>query len=211
MRFDLVAFNLYGTLLDVSGLASRMQPFVGPGAATLLARWRRAQLERTWRLNREGRYERWDQVTIASLAEVAPELSLTVRENLAELWLELPAYPDTSATLSALRKAGVRRAILSNGSRATIARALEVNSLVVDRIFSADDVRVYKTHARVYALLDSEAGRAQTLFVSANGWDTDGARRQARIAAWIDRGGSPPQIPPSYRITSLSEIPALLR
>jgi len=49
MRFELVAFDLYGTLLDVSGLAKRLERFAGPGAAELLARWRKEQLERSWR------------------------------------------------------------------------------------------------------------------------------------------------------------------
>jgi 2-haloacid dehalogenase len=209
-RFDLVAFDLYGTLLDISKLVSRMEPLVQSGAANLLARWRKAQLERTWRLNREGRYERWDHVTTAALAEVAPELSQATREHLSELWLALPAYPDAAATLAALRAAGARRAILSNGTRAMIAKALEENSLVVDHILSADDVRVYKTHPKVYALLDKQAVRDRTLFVSSNGWDADGARREARITAWIDRGGDPPQIPPAYCVASLSEIPGLL-
>ena len=38
MRFELVAFDLYGTLLDVGGLAKRLERFAGPGAAELLAR-----------------------------------------------------------------------------------------------------------------------------------------------------------------------------
>ena len=210
-RYDLVAFDLYGTLVDVTGLAARMQPLVGSGAAGLLARWRKAQLEKTWQLNREGRYERWDHVTSAALEEVAPELSPTVRHNLSELWLELPAYPDAAAALRTLKEMGAKRAVLSNGTRAMILRALEVNSLIVDKVFSADDVRVYKTHPRVYAQLDPMAGRGRTLFVTGNGWDSDGARKEARSAAWIDRGGDPPQIPPTYRIASLSEVPGLLR
>ncbi|HKF45180.1 MAG TPA: haloacid dehalogenase type II [Thermoanaerobaculia bacterium] len=212
IRYDVVAFDLYGTLLDISGLAARMQPLVGSGSAALLARWRKNQLERTWRLNHEGRYDRWDHVTAAALSEVAPELSPTVRHNLAEMWLELPAYPDAAASLRALKEAGVKRAILSNGTRAMITRALEVNMLTVDKVLSADDVHVYKTNPRVYALLDSLAARSRTLFITANGWDSDGARRDSRITGWIDRGGGePPQIPPSFRISSLSEVPALLK
>jgi len=93
-----------------------------------------------------------------------------------------------------------------------ITRGREVNMLTVDKVLSADDVRVYKTHARVYALLDTLAARARTLFITANGWDSDGARRDSRITGWIDRGGGePPQIPPSFRISSLSEVPALLK
>lgn len=208
--FDLVAFDLYGTLLDISGLAGRMRSVVGDRASALLGRWRKAQLERTWRLNREGRYEPWDRVTAGALGEVAPELSEQAREQLSELWLTVPAFPDAAATLATLGSAGVRRAVLSNGTRAMIARALEARGLEVDRILSADDIRVYKTDPRVYALLDAEADRARTLFVSSNGWDADGARRDGRTVAWIDRGGDPPATAPNHRIVSLWDVVPLL-
>ena len=208
--FDLVAFDLYGTLLDISGLAAGMRPIAGDKAPILLGRWRKAQLERTWQLNREGRYEPWDHVTLGALGEVAPELSTEARESLALIWLTVPAFLDADATLAALKSAGVRRAVLSNGTRTMITRALEAAGLDVDRIFSADDVRAYKTDPRVYALLDAEADRARTLFVSSNGWDADGAQRAGRITAWIDRGGEPPATTPKYRVLSLSEVVGLL-
>jgi 2-haloacid dehalogenase len=208
--FDLVAFDLYGTLLDISGLARQMRPVVGEGAEGLLGRWRKAQLERTWRLNHEGGYEPWDRVTLAALEEVAPNLPVKARERLADLWLTVPAFPDAAATLAGLKAARVRRAVLSNGTRAMITRALDIAALGVDMILSSDDVRVYKTDPRVYALLDAVAGRAHTLFVSSNGWDADGARRVGRNVAWIDRGGDPPATPPNYRIASLSKLLPLL-
>ncbi|MCA1829859.1 MAG: hypothetical protein LC689_23320, partial [Myxococcales bacterium] len=65
MRWTLIAFDLYGTLLDVSGLASRLAPFVGPQAADLLASWRNRQLERTWTLA----YEPFDAVTAHALED----------------------------------------------------------------------------------------------------------------------------------------------
>jgi 2-haloacid dehalogenase len=209
-RFDLVAFDLYGTLLDISGLAARMRPEAGDGAAALLGRWRKAQLERTWRLNREGCYEPWDRVTAAALEEVAPELPTESRERLAELWLTVPAFPDAAATLATLGSEGVRRAVLSNGTRAMIAWAIAAGGLEVDTILSADDVRTYKTDPRVYALLDAEADRTRTLFVSSNGWDADGARRDGRTVAWIDRGGEPPATAPNYHVVLLSDVVALL-
>ena len=208
--FDLVAFDLYGTLLDISGLAAGMRPIARDGAETLLGRWRRAQLERTWQLNRQGRYEPWDRVTLGALEEVAPELPAEARECLAGLWLTVPAFSDASTTLAALKSAGLRRAVLSNGTRAMIARGLEAAGLEVDRILSADDVRVYKTDPRVYALLDTEADRGRTLFVSSNGWDADGAQRAGHTVAWIDRGGEPPAATPKYRVASLSEVIGLL-
>lgn len=211
IRYDVVAFDLYGTLLDVSGLAAKMLPLVGTGAANLLARWRKAQLEKTWRLNLDSRYDRWDHVTAAALDEVAPELTPALRHHLAELWVTVPAYPDAAAALASLKTAGVKRAVLSNGSRAMVLRALEVNSLIVEKVLSADDVHVYKPSPKVYALLDSMAQRGRTLFVTANGWDADGARREARNAAWIDRGTEAPKIPPTFRVTSLSEVAGLVQ
>ncbi len=208
--FDLVAFDLYGTLLDISGLARLMRPVAGEGAAALLARWREAQLERTWKLNREGSYEPWDRVTLAALEEVAPELPAKARERLADLWMTMPAFPDAATTLAAFKAAGVKRVVLSNGTRPMVTRALEIAALSVDRVFSADDVGVYKTDRRVYALLDSLGNRTHTLFASANGWDADGARRDGRTVAWIDRGGKPPATPPNYHVASLSELIPLL-
>ena len=40
-RYDVVAFDLYGTLLDVSGLAARIEKIVGEGAEGLLPFWER--------------------------------------------------------------------------------------------------------------------------------------------------------------------------
>jgi hypothetical protein len=50
------------------------------------------------------------------------------------------------------------------------------------------------------------APRERTLFVSANGWDADGCKRDGRTVAFIDRGGAPPALAPDLRITSLAEL-----
>ena len=208
--FDLVAFDLYGTLLDISGLADRMRPLAGDGSPELLARWRKAQVERSWQSNREGRYEPWDAVTAAALEQVAPDLPEPTRSRLADLWRAVPAFSDAGSTLLTLAAARICRVVLSNGTRPMIETALDAAGLEVDRILSADDVRVYKTDPRVYALLDAECARERTLFVSSNGWDADGARRDGRAVAWVDRGGEPPATPPSYRVRQLSEIADLV-
>ena len=201
MGFALVAFDLYGTVLDVSGLAKRLEPFAGPGAAELLAKWRKEQLERSWR---EKVYEPFDVVTARALELVAPRLDARTRAAMCETWLSLPAYPDARETLEALRRAGLRRAILSNGTHAMIRAALKAAALEVDEVRSVDEVRAYKPDPRVYALLPKE----KTLFVSANGWDAEGARRNGLTVAWIDRGSPRPAIPPDFHLRSLSDLPA---
>ena len=116
MRWDLVAFDLYGTLLDVDGLAAQLEPLAGPGAPQILAKWRKAQLERSWR---EPVYEPWDVVTARALLEVAPQLDEATRAKMCATWLSLPAHADARQALESLRKARVRTAVLSNGTLPT--------------------------------------------------------------------------------------------
>src|SRR5437899_3424865 len=201
MRLELVAFDLYGTLLDVSGLAKRLEPYAGPQAADLLSSWRKAQLERTWR---EKAYEPFDMVTAWALEEVAPRLGAQDRLRMCETWLSLPPFPDARAALESLRRARIRRAVLSNGTPAMIRAALAAADLEVDDLFSADDLRAYKPDPKGYGLLRREG----TLFVSANGWDAEGAKRSGLTVAWIDRGTPPPGLAPDLHVHSLGELAA---
>jgi 2-haloacid dehalogenase len=204
--FQLVAFDLYGTVLDISGLAGRLSGLLGADAAPLLAAWRVAQLERTWELNRREQYEPFDRVTAWALAKVAPELDPTLRARMSEQWLTLPAYPDAAAALRRLAAAGARTAILSNGTKLMIESALLAAGLEIGTIRSVEEVGVYKTDPRVYALLDEMAPRGETLFVSSNGFDAEGAKRDGRTVCWIDRGGPPPGLAPDFSVGSLGEL-----
>jgi len=205
---QLVAFDLYGTLLDISGLAGRLSGLLGADATSLLAAWRVAQIERTWELNRLGQYEPFDRVTDWALAKVAPDVDPALRTRMSDAWLTLPAYPDAAAALRQLAAAGVRTAILSNGTRAMIESALRAAGLEVGTVRSVDEVGAYKTDPRAYALLDELAPRGETLFVSANGWDAEGAKRDGRTVCWIDRGGPPPGLVPDFSVRSLAELAA---
>ena len=205
-RFDVVAFDLYGTLLAIEKLLDGLSPILGAEAAPLLPKWRKAQLDRTWELNRRDDYEPFGQVTAVALAQVAPHLSPTTVERACRAWLTVPAHPDAIAAVTRLRAAGVRCAVLSNGTAPMIRSALGAARLAIDEIRSVDEVRVYKPDARVYALLDTMAPRDRILFVSSNGWDVDGCKRTGRTVAYVDRGGNAPMEQPDTRVTSLEDL-----
>ena len=207
-RYDLVAFDLCGTLLAIEKLVDGLLPILGDEAAVLLPKWRKAQIDRTWELNRRGDYEPFGQVTATALAQVAPRLSPATIERACKAWLTVPAHPDAVAAVTRLRGLGVRCAVLSNGTAPMIRSALEAARLPIDEIRSVDTVRVYKPDPRVYALLDTMAPRGRTLFVSSNGWDVDGCRRTGRTVAFIDRGGAPPMEKPDARVNSLTDLVA---
>lgn len=210
-KFDLVAFDLYGTVLDISGLTERMQPFLGEKSSEVLGAWRKAQLERTQELNRLAAYEPFDAVTAWALEQVAPQLDGATRNKLAELWFEVPPHKDAPNAFEALFESGANSAILSNGTRDMIGRALAASGLEVDLILTVDDVKAYKTDPRVYAQLDQHAPRGRTLFVSSNGWDVEGAKRSGRTVAWVDRGGEAPGLLPDYHLFSLLQVADVVR
>jgi len=206
MRYELVAFDLYGTLLAIEKLEAALAAIVGGDARKLLADWRKAQLARTWELNERGEYEPFGEVTARALAQVAPHLGPQVMERACKAWLTVPAHPDALPALRKLRAGGVRCAVLSNGTAPMIRSAVDAAGLPIDEVRSVDEVRVYKPDPRVYALLDAMAPRERTLFVSSNGWDADGCKKTGRTVAYIDRGGKAPTERPDFRLTSLQEL-----
>ena len=206
MRYDLVAFDLYGTLLAIESLEGALQRILGTDARALLANWRKAQLARTWELNQRGDYEPFGEVTARALAQVAPHLSPALVELACKAWLTVPAHADAAPALRHLRSQGIRCAVLSNGTAPMIRSAVDAAGLPIDEVRSVDEVRVYKPDPRVYALLDGMAPRERTLFVSSNGWDVDGCKKTGRTVAYVDRGGAPPTQKPDLRVTSLEEL-----
>ena len=206
MRYDLIAFDLYGTLLAIEKLEGALTAILGGDAGALLAKWRKAQIERTWELNRSGEYEPFGSVTARALAQVAPHLSPQLLERACKAWLTVPAHADAGPALRRLRSQGVRCAVLSNGTAPMIRSALDAAGLPIEEVRSVDEVRVYKPDPRVYALLDEMAPRERTLFVSSNGWDVDGCKKTGRTVAYVDRGGKPPAERPDLRLTSLEEL-----
>jgi len=204
--YQLVVFDLYGTLLDISGMAAKMSTLIGKNASPMLSAWRTAQLERTWELNRLATYEPFDRVTAWALASVAGDLDEALRAQLTEQWLTVPAHGDAGAALRRLATAGVRTAVLSNGTRPMIERALHAAGLAVDEVRSVEEVRVYKPDPRVYRMLDALAPVEATLFVSSNAFDAEGAKRNGRTVCFIDRGGAKPGAEPDLVVTSLAAL-----
>jgi 2-haloacid dehalogenase len=205
-RYELVAFDLYGTLLAVEKLLDALTAILGPAASALLPKWRKAQLERTWELNERREYQPFGEVTAFALAKIAPHLSPALMERSCKAWLTVPPHPDAIGAVTRLRAAGVRCAVLSNGTAAMIRSALDAARLAIDDVRSVDEVRVYKPDPRVYALLDGMSPRERTLFVSSNGWDVDGCKRTGRTVAYVDRGGNPPSERPDARVSSLEDL-----
>ena len=213
-------FDAYGTLFDVASAAAGCRDALGDRATALAALWRDKQLQYTWLRTVQQRHADFWQVTGEALDFALETLSLAqpgLRERLMSLYATLAPYPDVPGALRRLQTAGVRMAILSNGSPAMLDAAVASAGLggLFDVVLSVEAVGVYKPHAAVYQLavdrLRVPAGAIA--FCSSNGWDAWAASAFGMQVVWCNRGGSSDErLPgaPERRVRSLAELPALL-
>jgi 2-haloacid dehalogenase len=215
-----VAFDAYGTLFDVASAASAARDELGDRWQPLAELWRAKQLQYTWLRGLSGRHADFGQVTADALDFALASLGIPpaeLRDRLLALYERLGAYPDARASLGALRAAGLRLAILSNGSPRMLEAASASAGLreLLDAVLSVEEVGVYKPHPSVYQLAVDRLGapRDAVAFVSANGWDAYCAKAFGLRVVWCNRSGQPPERLPStpdVEVRSLAELPAIL-
>jgi 2-haloacid dehalogenase len=213
-------FDAYGTLFDVSSAVASLQDKIGPRYAEVSAAWRVRQLEYTWlRSLMKSHIDFW-HLTADALSVTLREFSITdptVHGELMQAYLRLSPFEEVTGVLHSLKQAGMRTAILTNGSPSMIEAAVENAGIqtVIDHQLSVEAVGVFKPDARVYQLaVDSLGMPAKNIaFLSSNAWDAAGAAHFGFNVAWVNRYSQPSEaLPgtPSAMLSDLSELPGLL-
>jgi 2-haloacid dehalogenase len=214
--FGAYVFDLYGTLVDYASLASR---FVGTVADpdAFVASWRQKQLSYALTAAAMERYVDFDRLTGLAFEYAAAlhrmPYDATLRDAARDAWSGLPPFADVPEALRALRAAGHRTAVLSNGTPQAIAATLRVAGLTssFDAVLSVDAVRTFKPRPAVYALATEHFGISPECiaFVSSNGWDATGAAEFGFHAIWCNRAGLPAETfgkPPARTIATLAAL-----
>jgi 2-haloacid dehalogenase len=213
-------FDAYGTLFDFASAAAACQDVPDQKLSALTSLWRERQLQYTWLRSLEDSYADFWQLTgdaldfaLDSLDIFSPEL----HAKLMDLYLTPAPFPEVPRVLAQLRQAGFSTAILSNGSPTMLNSAVRAAGLseLFDAVLSADAVKVFKPHPRVYAygLEQLGLGAHQVSFQSSNAWDAYGASHFGLPVVWCNRyGHRAERLPgaPDFEIRSLSELPELL-
>jgi 2-haloacid dehalogenase len=212
-------FDAYGTLFDVHSAVGRLRGRIGTHADEVSQLWRTKQLEYTWLRALMGRHADFWEVTGDALDYALARTGIdgAVREPLMQAYLSLDAYPEVAGVLRRLQGAGLKLAILSNGSPAMLAAAIEHAGIgaLLDAVLSVEEVGVYKPDPRVYRLaVDRLAVRAdQIAFQSSNAWDVSGAGCFGLRPVWINRMRAPAERLPGKaerELQDLSGLPGLL-
>jgi 2-haloacid dehalogenase len=213
-------FDAYGTLFDFAAAARGCRDVLGADADRLTALWRDKQLQYTWLRSLQGHYADFWQVTGDALDFALETLGIDrpgLRDRLMTLYLTLETFPEVPDTLRRLRQAGLRTAILSNGSRKMLDAAVTGNKLapLLDAVLSVDEVGVYKTHPEVYRLAVDRLGlpAAAIAFQSSNAWDAWAASAFGMRVVWCNRYAQRRERLPGHpdrEIRTLAELPPLV-
>jgi len=96
------------------------------------------------------------------------------KKQLMDAYLTLAAFPDVKPGLEALKKQGLKLAILSNGEPKMLEAAVKSAGIrdLLDEIISVEEVKIFKTSHRVYWLATErlKVTNPELAFVSANNW-----------------------------------------
>jgi 2-haloacid dehalogenase len=217
---DVCVFDAYGTLFDYASAAMRCKDALGADWVGVSELWRRKQLEYTWLRSLMGRHADFWHVTGESLdyvLAVYKRQDPSLRALLMQQFLSLDCYGDVKEMLEKLRAAGMKTAILSNGTPTMLTAAVNSTGIsrLLDGIYSVEKVGIFKPHPSVYQIVVDAFGvvPARICFMSSNGWDAAGAAAFGFRTVWVNRGGQPVENLPGHpdaTLTSLAELPALL-
>ena len=213
-------FDAYGTLFDFAAAARGCREELGDQMDKLTVLWRDKQLQYTWLRALQGRHADFWQVTGDALDFALETLGLarpSLRERLMSIYLRLDAFPEVPEVLNQLKRAGLRTAILSNGSPIMLDAAVKGAGLdgLLDIVLSVEEVGVYKPHPKVYQLAVERLGASasEIAFQSANAWDAYAASAFGMKVVWCNRYGQRRErLPgrPDHEVKSLAELPPLV-
>jgi 2-haloacid dehalogenase len=213
-------FDAYGTLFDFASAARACEQVPRDAIDRLTALWRDKQLQYTWLRAAQDRHADFWQVTADALDFALETLAIErtgVRDRLMNLYLTLDVFPEVPSVLKELKDAGLRTAILSNGSPRMLKAAVDGAEIggLIDAVLSVEEVGVYKPHPKVYQLaVDRLSLPASAIaFQSSNSWDAHAASAFGMKVVWCNRYGQRRErLPgaPDREVKSLAELPALV-
>jgi len=218
-----LAFDAYGTLFDVFSVTALCEQLF-PGKGTQLAQtWRFKQLQYSLMRSLMGRHRDFWGLTEDGLVWATKSLMLDLtadkKKQLMDAYLSLTAFPDVKPGLEALRRQGLRLAILSNGEPKMLEAAAKSAGIrdLLDEIISVEEVKIFKTSHRVYWLAADRlrVSNPELGFVSANNWDGVAAVSAGLRTFWIQR--STAEVPEELgfqvdvTVKAITDLPGLLR
>jgi 2-haloacid dehalogenase len=218
MMPTVLAFDVYGTLIDTHGVVIKLQEYVGSKAEEFSRVWREKQLEYSFRRGLMRSYENFGVCTSQALdytnAYLDTGLSTDHKATLLAEYRGLPAFDDVKESLVRLKADGHSLYAFSNGTADAVETLLATAGIrdLFDGVVSTDDRQTFKPNPDVYEhlLKKTSTSAGDAWLISSNPFDVIGAVSYGLRSAWVQRSKSslfdPWGIEPTHTITSLREL-----
>jgi len=213
-----LAFDVYGTMIDTSGVVTALEKIIGDQAGDFSQVWREKQLEYSFRRGLMQNYRDFSVCTEQALdyacLSFGIKLTQDQKRSLMDGYKVLPPHPDVKEGLSKLKAAGFRMFAFSNGLADDVRSLLNHADIegFFDGIVSTDEVKSYKPNPGVYAhfLRQSESTGSEAWLISSNPFDVIGAVSAGMRAAWVRRSPEaifdPWGIEPTVTVGGITEL-----
>lgn len=192
---EVLAFDMYGTLVDPCG-RKQLERYIPEEQALHISEvWRQKQLEYTFRLTAMERYEDFEQVTRKALdyalAATGQDLGSEQKDALMAQYNDLEAFEDVEPGLKRLKEAGHEMVVFSNGAPHMLRALMDrkgFNSYFQEFV-SIDEVKVYKPSPKVYRHVAERLQRSieEVRLISSNPFDVIGAEAAGMRTTWVNR------------------------
>ena len=224
MKYQLIAFDAYGTLLDVYAVAARAEQLFPGHGKSLSQLWRDKQLEYTRLISladssAQGsqHYQSFWDITTAALRYSCKQLGLNLTPDseaqLLAQYAHLDPFSESAQVLGDLRALGLKTCVLSNGNSEMLSTALGHSQLkeYFDAVISVDEAGQFKITPASYQLVLKHfpVAKDRVLFISCNAWDIIGANWFGFDTFWVNRYQLPFEeigIAPSYSGFNLNDL-----
>lgn len=218
-----LAFDVYGTLIDTSGVYESLRKFIPSRAKQFMAMWRQKQLEYSFRRGLMDRHNDFAVCTRDAFDYCcllySTDISSNQRAELMNEYTTLPAFPDAEDCLKECHNNGNRIFAFSNGSTKAVNQLLNHAGILTlfDGVVSTENVEMFKPSPIVYNhFIEATESKAEvTWLISGNTFDIMGARSCGWNAAWVQRSPDTvfdpwEEFKPTVTIESLNELPGVL-
>lgn len=217
-----LAFDVYGTLIDTSGVYNTLEKTVGSIAKPFMETWRNKQLEYSFRRGLMNKFVDFSICTKDALEYCCLffEKNLTHEEKvqLMNAYKVLPAFEDVRPALLDLQQGSYHKFAFSNGSANAIATLLENAKItnLFNGAVSVEDTKMFKPNPVVYKHfnISTNSERSNSWLISGNPFDVMGAISYGMKAVWVQRSEStifdPWGIEPTAIVSDLRELKSAL-
>ena len=192
-RPQVLVFDVYGTLLDMSELERRINLITDSKRGYVL--WFETFMQYCFADNSLDTYHDFISIARVTLQMIGRHLGRTISEveanDIIERLKQLPVHEEVQACLSELNDAGYRITALTNAPEKIFCDRMETTGLIsyFEKALSAESVKKYKPDRAVYewAAQKLDVAPAEMLMITSHGWDIAGAKNVGMKTAFIRR------------------------